>query len=137
MNDEQIKQNLKKFEPILQKKGYAHLATLMPHCKPQTTPVWYDMENGYIRINTAIDRVKDKNMKARSQVALSIIDPDNPYNYVTIRGVVVERTEEGADEHINSLAKKYLGLDEYPYRNPTEVRVLYRIKPISVSGQMN
>jgi hypothetical protein len=73
-------------------------------------------------------------MRERPKVAISILDPDNPYKYISIRGVVQKRTEEGADDHINLLAKKYLDVDEYPYRSPDEIRVLYLIKPISVSG---
>ena len=125
---------LTKYETILNKKGFAHLATIMADSTPQTTPVWFDVENGYIRINTAIDRLKDRNMRERSNVALSIQDPDNPYSYVAIRGEVEERTTEGADDHIDLLAKKYLGTDKYPYRTNEEVRVIYRIKPIKVSG---
>ena len=125
---------LTKYESILNKKGFAHLATLMPDGSPQTTPVWFDVENGFIRINTAIDRLKDRNMKVRSQIALSIQDPDNPYSYVAIRGTVEERTTKGADDHIDALAMKYLEMDKYPYRTNEEVRVIYRIKPVKVSG---
>jgi hypothetical protein len=74
-------------------------------------------------------------MRERPKVAISILDPDNPYKYVSIRGVVQKRTLEGADDHINSLTKKYLDVDEYPYRSPDEIRVLYFIKPIAVSGR--
>ncbi|MHA2094743.1 MAG: PPOX class F420-dependent oxidoreductase [Candidatus Hodarchaeales archaeon] len=125
---------LTKYESILNKKGFAHLATIMSDGTPQTTPVWFDTENDFIRVNTAIDRLKDRNMKSRSHVALSILDPENPYSYVTIRGMVEERTTEGADDHIDLLAKKYLGMDKYPYRSDKEVRVIYRIKPLRVFG---
>lgn len=125
---------LTKYEHILGKKGFAHLATIMADGSPQTTPVWFDVENGFIRINSAIDRLKDRNLKAQPVVALSIQDPDNPYSYVAIRGKVEERTTEGADEHIDLLAKKYLGMDKYPYRTSEEIRVIYRIKPLKVSG---
>jgi PPOX class probable F420-dependent enzyme len=95
----------------------------MPDGSPQSTPVWYDTEEGLIRINTAIDRVKDRNLRVRSKVALSILDPENPYSFIGIRGEVVERTTENADPHIDLLAKKYLGADTYPY-----------IKPLSIFG---
>ena len=111
---------LEKYERILQSKGFAHLATIMADGSPQTTPVWFDLENDLIRINTAIGRLKDRNLKSRPYVALSIQDPDNPYSYVAIRGKVEERTTEGADDHIDHLAKKYLGMDKYPYRNSEE-----------------
>ncbi|MHA2345920.1 MAG: PPOX class F420-dependent oxidoreductase [Candidatus Hodarchaeales archaeon] len=123
-----------KYEKILEKKGFAHLATIMPDGSPQSTPVWYDTEEGLIRINTAIDRVKDRNLRVRSKVALSILDPENPYSFIGIRGEVVERTTENADPHIDLLAKKYLGADTYPYRTKEEIRVLYKIKPLSIFG---
>jgi len=121
------------FKDILQKRGYAHLATLMKDGGPQVTPVWYDFDGIHIRINTAKGRLKDKNMRRDKQVALSIQDPDNPYRYLAIRGDIDEITENGADAHIDSLAKKYLGKDRYPFRAPGEVRVIYKIRPQKVS----
>ena len=121
------------FKDILQKRGYAHLATLMKDGSPQVTPVWYDFDGIHIRINTAKGRLKDKNMRRDKQVALSIQDPDNPYRYLAIRGDIDEITENGADAHIDSLAKKYLGKDRYPFRAPDEVRVIYKIRPQKVS----
>ena len=121
------------FKDILQKRGYAHLATLMKDGSPQVTPVWYDFDGTHIRINTAKGRLKDKNMRRDKQVALSIQDPDNPYRYLAIRGDIDEITENGADAHIDSLAKKYLGKDRYPFRAPEEVRVIYKIRPQKVS----
>ena len=82
-----------------------------------------------MRINTARGRVKDRNLQRNPMVALSILDPDNPYRYVQIRGRVTEMTERGADAHIDQLAKKYLGQDTYPYRRPGEVRVTVLITP--------
>lgn len=113
-------------------KALASIATTMPDGSPQVTPVWFDYTNGKIRVNTARGRVKARNMKVGSKVALAIIDPDNPYRYVGIRGPVVKETEQGADAHIDSLAKKYLGQDKYPFRQPGEVRVTYEIEPASV-----
>jgi PPOX class probable F420-dependent enzyme len=115
------------------KKSFANLATVMPDGSPQVTPVWFDMAGGRIRINTARGRVKERNMKKGSRVALSIMDPENPYRYMQIRGTVVNVTEQGADQHIDSLAKKYLGQDKYPFRTPGELRVIYEIEPTSVS----
>ncbi len=121
------------FRDLLQKKAFAHLATLMPDGSPQVTPVWFDYDGGHVRINTAKGRVKDKNMRRNGWVALAIQDPDNPYRYLAVRGHVEEVSEAGADAHIDSLAKKYLGQDRYPYRQPGEVRVIYRIRPERVS----
>jgi PPOX class probable F420-dependent enzyme len=110
------------------KKAFAHLATLMPDGSPQVTPVWCDYIDGQLRINSARGRIKDRNMRREPRVALCLLDPENPYRYMEIRGRIVEITEHGADDHINRLAKKYLGVDDYPYRQPDEVRVLYRIE---------
>jgi len=117
---------------LTSKKALASIATVMPDGSPQVTPVWFDYTNGKIRINTARGRVKARNMKVGAKVALAIIDPQNPYRYLGIRGTVVSETGNGADAHIDSLAKKYLGQDKYPFRQPGEVRVTYEIEPASV-----
>lgn len=118
---------------LQQKKTFANLATVMPDGSPQVTPVWFDYKDGRIRGNTAKGRVKARNMKQGSSVALAIMDPDNPYRYLQVRGRV-ERIAENADAHIDSLAKKYLGKDKYPFAQPGEVRVMYEIEPTSASG---
>lgn len=124
-----------KFLPVLKdKKAFAHLATLMPDGSPQVTPVWFFYENGKFLVNTARGRVKDKNMTKNARVALSITDPDNPYAHIAVRGKIARVTEEGADASIDALAKKYLGQDKYPFRQPGEVRVIYEIEPTSVSA---
>jgi PPOX class probable F420-dependent enzyme len=115
------------YKDLLEKKAFAHLGTLMKDGSPQVTPVWFDHDGTHIRINSAKGRWKDKNMRNRPQVALSIVDPDNPYRYIQIRGKVVDVTEAGADAHIDSLAKKYLGEDKYPFRQPGEERVIYKV----------
>jgi PPOX class probable F420-dependent enzyme len=117
------------YKDILQKKAFANLATVSTDGTPQVTPVWVDWDGTYIRFNTAKGRVKDKNLRRNPAVALSILDPDNPYRYLQVRGRVADITESGADAHIDSLAKKYLGQDKYPYRKPGEVRVIYKIAP--------
>lgn len=122
------------FRDLLTKKAFAHLATLMPDGSPQVTPVWFDFDGTHIRVNSAKGRVKDKNMRRNAKVALAIMDPDNAYRYLAMRGRVEEITEAGADGHIDSLAKKYLGKDRYPYRQTGEVRVIYRIRPERVSS---
>ena len=114
---------------MTQKKAFAHLATVMPDGRPQVTPVWVDLEGDQVLINTAKGRQKDRNLRRDPRVALAIIDPDNPYRYLEIRGKVSEITEDGADAHIDKMAKKYLGADKYPYRQSGEVRVLYKIQP--------
>jgi PPOX class probable F420-dependent enzyme len=121
------------FRDLLSKNAFAHLATVMPNGRPQVTPVWFDAEGAYIRINSAKGRVKDKNMRRDPRVALSIQDPDNAYRYLEIRGKVVEITENGAVAHIDALAKKYMGLDTYPFHQPGVQRVIYRIEPLHCS----
>jgi PPOX class probable F420-dependent enzyme len=118
-----------KYVDLFQKKAFANLATLMPNGEPQVTPVWCDYDGTHILINSARGRQKDKNLRRNPAVALSLQDPDNPYRYLEVRGHVAEITEDGADQHIDKLAKKYLGADKYPGRQPGEVRVLYKIKP--------
>ena len=117
---------------LQQKTAFAHLATIMPDGTPQVTPVWFDYADGKIRINSKKGRVKVRNMQEGAPVALSILDPDNPYRYIQIRGRVGQVTEEGAWAHINSLAKKYLGKDKYPWAQPGDVRVTFEIEPTAV-----
>jgi PPOX class probable F420-dependent enzyme len=119
---------------LQQKKAFAHLATTMPDGTPQSTPVWVDYRDGRVLVNTAKGRVKARNMRQGSPVAISITDPDNPYRYVQVRGVVSKVHDEGADAHIDFLAKKYLGQDKYPFRQPGEERVIYEIEPTKVQG---
>src|SRR5215469_5798593 len=119
---------------LLQKKAIANLATIMPDGTPQVTPVWVDYVGGMGRMNTAKGRVKARNLKPGARVAMSITDPDNPYRYVQIRGRVASAEENGADAHIDSLTKKYLDKDKYPFRQPGEVRIIYEIEPLAVSG---
>jgi PPOX class probable F420-dependent enzyme len=120
---------------VTTKKAFANLATVMPNGSPQVTPVWFDFDGTYIRVNSARGRVKDRNMRRDPRVALSILDPDNPYRYLAIRGRVIKITEDGAVDHINALAKKYRGIETYRSRSPGEVRVMYVIEPRRVAGQ--
>jgi PPOX class probable F420-dependent enzyme len=123
-----------KARTILQKKTFAHLATLMPDGSPQSTPVWVDVEGDEIVINTAEGRAKARNLREDPRVALSATDPDNPYEAVIVRGWVTDMTHEDADEHIDRLAKKYLDEDTYPHRQPGEERVKVYITPEVVKG---
>lgn len=115
-----------------QKKAFANLATLMPDGTPQVTPVWFDYNGSVIRVNSAKGRTKTRNMQPGASIALSIMDPDNAYRYVQVRGKVTRVTEEGASAHIDSLAKKYIGQDKYPWSRPGEVRVTFEITPTAV-----
>jgi PPOX class probable F420-dependent enzyme len=117
------------FRDLLQKKAFANLATLNADGTPQVTPVWVDYDGTHIRFNTAKGRVKDKNLRRNPAVALTVMDPENPYRYLQVRGRIAEITESGADSHIDALAKKYIGQDRYPWRKPGEVRVMYKVSP--------
>jgi PPOX class probable F420-dependent enzyme len=125
---------LDRYRDIFDKKAYCHLATVGADGRPQVTPVWCDYDGTNVRVNTARGRVKERNLQRNPSVALSAQDPDNPYRYVQVRGRVVEMTEQGADAHIDALAKKYLGQDRYPGRQPGEVRVILKIRPERVQG---
>jgi len=118
-----------KYRDIFDKKAFAQLATIMPDGTPHVSPVWFEYDGQNIIINTAKGRVKDRNMRRDPRVGLDILDPDNPYRHVSIRGRVIEITEEGADKLIDKLAKKYINQDRYPHRAPGEVRVTYKIAP--------
>ncbi len=123
------------FLDLFQKATFAHLATLMPDGTPHLTPVWVDYDGRHILVNSAAGRRKDLNMARRGRVAIEISDPDNPNRYVAVRGSVVEITETGADEHLDRLARRYLGRDRYPdsYRFPGEVRRIYKIAPEKIT----
>ena len=123
-----------KYADLFSKKAFASLGTLMPDGSPQVTPVWIDYDGSYVIFNSAKGRQKDRNVRRDPRVAIAVIDPENAYRYIEIRGRVAEITEEGADDHINKMAKKYLGKDIYPFRQPGEVRVMYKIEPLHIQG---
>jgi PPOX class probable F420-dependent enzyme len=123
-----------KFADLFEKPVFGNLGTVMKDGSPQVTPVWVDYDGKFVRINSAKGRVKDKNMRRDPRVSLSLLDPANPYRYLEVRGRVVDITENGADDHINKLSKKYLGNPVYPFRQPGEVRVIYKIDPEKVNS---
>lgn len=114
---------------LLGGKNFAHVATVMEDGSPQVSPVWVDSEDGLVVFNTAEGRLKPKNLRRDPRVAISITNPENPYESLLIRGRAVELTHEGADAHIDALAKRYMGVEEYPLRQPGEVRVIVKVEP--------
>ncbi len=123
-------------EPIVKffrGKNFGFLGTVNKDGSPQVTPTWMDLiENdheGLILVNTAMGRIKQKNVSRDPRVSISIVDESNPYSMVTIKGKVVEQATEGADKHIDALAKKYLDADKYPAHSPTVKRIILKIKP--------
>ncbi len=123
------------FLDLFQKRTFAHLATQMADGTPHVTSVWVDYDGKHILINSAKGRLKDRNMEKRRYVALEVTDPDDPNRYLAVRGPVAEITEEGADEHLDKLARRYLGRDQYPpgWKFPGEVRRIYKIVPERVT----
>jgi len=123
-----------KYADLFEKQAFGNLGTLMKDGSPQVTPVWVDYDGKHVRFNSALGRVKDKNIRRDPRVAISVQDPDNPYRYIEVRGRVVDITRNGADDHINKLSQKYLGKPVYPFRQPGEVRVLYKVEPEAISS---
>lgn len=119
---------------LFERPVVANLATLLPDGLIQVNPVWVDYDGTYVRFNSAQGRQKDKNLKKNGTATILLVDPQNPYFWVEIRGRVVEITTEGAEAQIDSLAKKYLGADSYPWRKPEEVRLTYKIQPERVNA---
>lgn len=119
-------------EELLQAKNFCHVATLRDDGTVHGVPVWVDVEDGRPVLNTAEGRAWPRNLERDPRVTLTVVNMENPYEYVEVRGVVAERTHEGADEHIDRLANKYLGVDDYPLRKPGEQRVIIRVEPETV-----
>lgn len=123
------------YRDLLERPITVALATLLPGGQPQVTPVWVDYDGTYVIVNTVKNRRKYKDMQANPRVTVLAIDPQNPYRYLEVRGRVTRLTEDGADASIDKLAKKYLGVDTYPFRQPGEQRVLCYIQPEHVEAQ--
>ncbi|MGH2680621.1 MAG: PPOX class F420-dependent oxidoreductase [Actinomycetota bacterium] len=114
---------------ILEAPNFASVATLMPDGAPHVSTIWIDVDGDDVVFNTSEGRVKTANIARDPRVSISVFDQDDPYEQVVIHGTVVDVTREGADEHIDRMARKYLGLDAYPWREPGERRVIVRIRP--------
>lgn len=119
---------------ILESQNFASVATLMPDGSPHVSTIWIDLDGDDVLFNTAERRVKTDNIRRDPRVAISVFDQRDPYEQVVIRGTVVDITRDGADDHIDRLAKKYLGVDSYPWRDPGEQRVIVRVRPDHVSA---
>jgi len=114
---------------LLDDKNFAFLGTNMQDGRPHVTPVWIDYDNNFILVNTAVGRTKHRNMTRDPRVSISLVDRNNPYSMVTIQGTVMEEMKEGADNHIDKLARKYLNTDKYPGHSTSIKRVIIKIKP--------
>ena len=127
----QMREGVKK---LFKEANIGHLATVMPDGSPQVTPLWVDFDGEHILVNTAEGRQKPRNIRRDPRVAISVTREGSPYAYAQVRGRVVEVTREGAEEHIDRLAKKYLGRDRYPWRQPGEQRIILKIVPEHVAS---
>jgi PPOX class probable F420-dependent enzyme len=116
-------------EELLKAKNFCNVSTLASDGTIHSAPVWVDVQDGKVVLNSAEGRVWPRNLERDPRVTLTIQNLENPYEYLEVRGRVSERTHDGADEHIDYLAKKYLGVDDYPYRQPGEQRVIIRVAP--------
>ena len=119
---------------LFQGRNLAFISTLSKDGSPHITPVWADIEGDLILINTFDTSAKNKNITKDPRIAISVVENNNPYNMVSIKGRVIERTTEGADEHLKKLAKRYLGIGKYYYRKPNHRRIILKIKPEKVMG---
>jgi PPOX class probable F420-dependent enzyme len=124
-----------KARELIARPVLASLATLNPDGSPQITPLWVDRDGDEVLFNTARGRKKARNMEKDARVAVTVIDPNDAYNVVAFQGTVVEETTEGADAHIDALAKKYLGVDSYPMRREGEVRIKLRVRTDHIAMQ--
>ena len=120
---------------LLEEPNFGALATVMPDGSPQVTTVWVDTDGRHVLVNTAEGRQKPRNIRRDNRVALSIFDRQNPYAQATVRGKIVDILAEGADAHIDKLAKRYLGKDTYPFRRPGEQRLILKIEPERIVAQ--
>ena len=125
-----LPQSVKK---ILQDKAYGHVVTFNAEGKPQLTMVWVDGEGDEVLFNTADGRLKPKNLRRDPRVIISVQDHNDPQSYMVFHGRA-SVTESGADEHIDTLAKRFLGVDKYPFRQPGEKRLLVRVKVDRIGG---
>ncbi|HEV7529304.1 MAG TPA: PPOX class F420-dependent oxidoreductase [Solirubrobacteraceae bacterium] len=116
-------------EELLRAKNFCHVATLRTDGSVHGVPVWVDVQDGLPTLNTAEGRAWPRNLQRDPRVTLTVQNMENPYEYVEIRGTEAERTHDGADEHIDALAKKYMDADTYPLRQPGEQRLIIRVAP--------
>src|SRR5208337_4924342 len=117
---------------LIDGKNFAYLATLLPDGSPHVTPMWVDHEGDMLLMNTAVGRIKQRNITRDPRVSITIVDSNNPYDRIVILGSVVSQTEQGADAHIDKLAKKYTGANKYQKESPSEKRIIIKIEPLRI-----
>lgn len=119
---------------LFELRNLAFISTLSKDGSPHVTPVWAEMVDDLILVNTFETSTKNKNVTKDNRIAISIVEQNNPFNMVSIKGKVIEQTTDGADEHLKHLAKKYLGIGKYYYRKPNHNRILLKIRPNKIMG---
>ena len=117
------------FRDLLDRPIVVSLATLMNDGTPQVQPVWCSFDGTHILVNTEKGRQKYRNMSRRRTATILVVDPRDDTRWLEVRGTVVDETEEGADQHIDELARLYLGVDKYPFNQEGDVRVIFKIAP--------
>ena len=123
------------YEDLLSSTALAHVATIGPHGEPQNNPVWFGWDGQHLKFSQTKVRQKYRNLSRDPRVALSIVDPENPYRYLEVRGEVEKVEEDPNLDFINAMAKKYLGMDRYPYHQPGDERVVLFVRPEHTTGQ--
>ncbi len=118
-----------KYTDLLKSKALAHVATVGPNGQPQSNPVWFDWDGEHVLFSQTKTRQKYKNVQRDPHVALSIVDPSNPFRYLEIRGTVSKIAEDPDNHFINAMAKKYLGQDKYPWNRPGDERIVVYVTP--------
>lgn len=118
---------------LFEGRNFGHVATIRSDGTPQVTPVWIDYDGEHVVFNTAVGRAKYKNIQRDPRITVEVMNHENPYEYVQVSGRAEMQEGDEAERHIDKLAKKYMGVDEYPHRTPTERRVLVRVTPERVS----
>jgi len=122
------------YDDLFERETLAHFATVLPDGAPHVVPVWIDRDGDHLLVNTVRGTRKERNLRQDRRVALSVVDPDDPTRFLAVRGEVVEATEEGAVDHVDELARRYMGVEEYPRLDQESApRVLLRIRPGQVT----
>jgi PPOX class probable F420-dependent enzyme len=117
------------YADLLETTALAHVATIGPKGEPQNNPVWFDWDGSYLKFSQTTTRQKYRNLRRDERIALSIVDPENPYRYLEVRGTAVRVEEDPKNEFIDAMAKKYMGVEEYPYHRPGDERLVVYVKP--------
>jgi hypothetical protein len=117
------------FRDLLDTTALIHVATIGPNGEPQSNPVWFDWDGQHMRFSQTKTRQKYRNLQRDPRIAVSLVDPTNPYRYLEIRGRVVRIDDDPDNVFIDSMAKKYLNMDTYPYHQPGDERIIIVIEP--------